>query len=46
MPVGRKSIDSVEHYTQHSRSQKPKMSAYVPKLPCMGEKWTLFGAVH
>lgn len=25
--IGRKIIDSVKHYTQHSRSQKPKMSA-------------------
>lgn len=27
MTIGKRNIDSVEHYTQHSRSQKPKTSA-------------------
>lgn len=27
MTTGKRSIDFVEHYTQHSRSQKPKVSA-------------------
>ena len=30
MTTGKRSIDPTEHYTQHSRSQKPRMSACSP----------------